>query len=116
VDSPAWIIDGNSTKSYENRYAKAQLCVYFNFPRSICYWRVFKRLIFKNLAIDDRAPNCHETVRWSLLKYVWGFEKRVHLPLLALQEKYPDVTFIELKSPADVKALEKHLQNSPYIE
>lgn len=27
-----WIIDGNSTKSYEMRYACADLCLYFNFP------------------------------------------------------------------------------------
>ncbi len=36
ISNPGWIIDGNSTKSYEMRYKKAELCLYFNFPRLLC--------------------------------------------------------------------------------
>ena len=99
-----WIIDGNSTKSYEMRYACADLCLYFNFPRWLCYWRVFKRLFHKHPSIDDRAPNCPETVSWSLLKYMWNFEERVTPILKELQSKYPDVQFIELRSDTEVNA------------
>jgi adenylate kinase family enzyme len=31
ISRASWIIDGNSTKSYEMRYACADLCLYFNF-------------------------------------------------------------------------------------
>jgi adenylate kinase family enzyme len=55
VDQEKWIIDGNSTKSFEVRYARANLPIYFNYPRYICYWRVFKRLFYKNKCIDDRT-------------------------------------------------------------
>lgn len=98
ISNPSWIIDGNSTKSYEMRYKYADLCLYFNFPRWLCYWRVFKRLFHKHPDIDDRAPNCTETVRWSLLKYMWNFEDRVNPILQQLQSKYPDVQLIELRS------------------
>lgn len=99
---PNWIIDGNSTKSYEIRYQQADLCLYFNFPRHLCYWRVFKRLFHKHPDIDDRAPNCPETVRWSLLKYMWNFEKRVNPILQQLQSEYPHVQFIEFRAAADI--------------
>jgi adenylate kinase family enzyme len=97
-----WIIDGNSTRSYELRYKRADLCLYFNFPRWLCYWRVLKRLFDKDPNIDDRAPDCQETVRWPLLKYMWSFEARVNPILQLLQSKYPHVPIIELQSDDDV--------------
>lgn len=105
IAEPAWIIDGNSTKSLEMRYACADLCLYFNFPRRLCYWRVFKRLFYKHSSIDDRAPDCPETIRWSLLKYMWNFEERVDPILKQLQLKYPHVRVIELHSDAEVSKL-----------
>jgi adenylate kinase family enzyme len=102
VDEPRWIIDGNSTKSYEMRYSQADICLYFNFPRYLCYWRVFKRLFHKNPHIDDRALNCQETVRWSLLTYMWSFEKRVSNLLADLKTKYPHVQFVELQCDKDI--------------
>lgn len=102
VDKPQWIIDGNSTKSFELRYSQADLCLYFNFPRYLCYYRTVKRLFHKHPAIDDRAHGCEETIRWSLLQYMWGFEKRVQPILSALKSNYPTVKLIELRSDQDV--------------
>ena len=58
MNQERWIIDGNSTKSLEMRYSKADLVLYFNYPRYLCYWRIFKRLFYKNKLIDDRAEGC----------------------------------------------------------
>ena len=35
VDQPSWIIDGNNSTSFETRWQKADLVIYFNFPRWI---------------------------------------------------------------------------------
>lgn len=105
VEQDEWIIDGNSTKSFELRYKRADVCLYFNFPRTLCYWRVFKRLIYKDIAIDDRADNCREKVSWPLLKYMWGFEKRVNPILNLLKQNYPDVRFIEINSDTSLEKL-----------
>lgn len=105
VNQEQWIIDGNSTKSFEMRYKRADVCLYFNFPRYLCYWRVFKRLLYKEISIDDRADNCCERVSWSLLKYMWGFEKRVEPILNLLKHNYPDVRFIEINSDTALKKL-----------
>lgn len=105
VNQEQWIIDGNSTKSFEMRYKRADVCLYFNFPRYLCYWRVLKRLLYKEIKIDDRADNCPEKVSWSLLKYMWGFQKRVNPILNLLKKNYPDVRFIEIKSDTELEKL-----------
>jgi len=105
VSQEQWIIDGNSTKSFEMRYKRADVCLYFNFPRYLCYWRVFKRLFYKQITIDDRADNCREKIGWSLLKYMWGFEKRVNAILTLLKQNYPGVRFIEINSDMSLKKL-----------
>jgi adenylate kinase family enzyme len=109
IDSPSWIIDGNNTRSLESRYRKADLVIYFNYPRYICYYRIFKRLFFKNSALDDRAPECPETVRFSLLKYMWSFEKRIAHQIEKLKNNYPDTRFIEIKSDRQLATLIKTL-------
>ncbi len=98
VETDAWIIDGNSIKSLEMRYAKADLVLYFNYPRWLCYGRIIKRLWDKNVEIDDRAPACKETIHFKLLRYIWSFEERVSEPLKILKKKYPDTRFIEIRN------------------
>jgi adenylate kinase family enzyme/RimJ/RimL family protein N-acetyltransferase len=102
LHQPEWIIDGNATKSFELRYQYATHCLYFNFPRYLCYWRIIKRLFNKDMAIDDRALGCKETIRWYLVQYTWSFEARVADKLKKLKEKYPQTIFIELKNQKEL--------------
>lgn len=51
------------------------------------------------------GPNCREKVSLSLLKYMWGFEKRVSPILDLLKQNYPDVRFIEINSDTALKKL-----------
>lgn len=110
VDTDCWIIDGNSIKSLELRYSKADLVLHFNYPKWICYFRVFKRIFAKNSEIDDRAECCPEGVSWKLLKYMWDYEKRVEEPMAYLQEKYPDVPFVEIKSDQELRVTEQWMK------
>lgn len=112
VNEDNWIIDGNSTKSLEMRYAKADLVLYFNYPKWLCLYRIFKRLFVKDKELDDRADSCKETVRWSLIKYMWGFENRVKNLIDNLSAKYPEVKFIEVANGKDLRKLEIELQIS----
>jgi len=105
VDLDQWIIDGNNSKSFKMRYKRAEVCFYFNYPKWLCYFRVMKRLLFNNPHIDDRANGCRETVRWSLLKYMWGFEQRVSESITLLKAKYPHVQYIEITSDSDLHQL-----------
>lgn len=109
VDSGCWIIDGNSTRSLEMRMKRADLVLYFNFPKIICYFRIFKRFLKPNKSFDDRALGCKETVRFSLLKYMWGFEERVVEDIKTLKERYPQAVFKEIRCDNELNKLKNEL-------
>lgn len=112
VNNDCWIIDGNCTKSLEMRYCRADLALYLNFSRWICYFRVFKRLFDKDFKIDDRAQNCPEQASWKLLKYMWSFDQRVKEPILYLRNKYPNVQFVKITNAHDLRKFEQWLKSN----
>ncbi len=75
----------------------------------MCYFRVFKRLFDKNPEIDDRSEGCPEAVKIDLLRYMWSMPKRLASYLGFLQEMYPHVRFIEIKSSEDLKIVEQEM-------
>ncbi len=109
VNSDAWIIDGNNTRSLDIRFHRADLVLYFNFPRIICYFRILKRFFKPNKMFDDRAPGCYETIRLSLIKYIWDFERRVSAQIALFQKQYPDVVFKEIRSDRDLSKVKQEL-------
>ncbi len=102
VDKSSWIIDGNSIRSLEMRYQKAHLVLFVNFPRWLCYWRIVKRFFNKNSNIDDRCENFLETIRWSLIRYMWSYDQRVASHIEILKSKYPSTVFIKISNNTDV--------------
>jgi adenylate kinase family enzyme len=111
VNKHTWIVDGNCTKSLETRYSQADLCLYFNFPKALCLWRIVKRLFQKRDHIEDRADDCPEAVRWVLIKYMWSFETRIKDDIEKLRIKYPLVTFVEVKNDEQLNSILKLIIN-----
>lgn len=111
VDSDSWIIDGNSTRSLEMRFSKADLVLYFNFSRFICYFRIFKRFFKPNNFIKDRADGCSEIIKFSFLRYVYSFEKRVDTKIIFLKNLYPNVIFQEIRNDIGLDKLKNQLFN-----
>lgn len=109
VDQKAWIIDGNAIKSLEMRYAKADLVLYFRYNRLLCLWRVFKRLFSKDSEISDRADGCSETLRWSLIRYLWEFDKRVSPIIKDLKDRYPQTPFYEFHNSREWEKFAREL-------
>jgi adenylate kinase family enzyme len=109
VAQKKWIIDGNSLQSLSIRYSEADVCIYFNYPRLLCLWRLIKRSFNKNADIDDRAEGCKERVSWQLIKYMWTFEYRLNnrlsLQLKILQEFYPQVKFYMVRNAYELQEL-----------
>ena len=75
-----WILDGNFTKSIDNRAAKADTVIFLDFSRWVVCWRVFKRYLgdFKNI-----TNNFSNT--WGIFKYVWKFPR---MEILSMLEKH----------------------------
>lgn len=109
VENSQWIIDGNCIRSLEMRYSRADICIYFNYPKLLCLWRIFKRLFYKNTEINDRAEGCNERLSWKLIKYIWTFEYRVEHSIKQLREKYPNVIFIEVTNDIDLPEIKRIL-------
>ncbi len=103
VSKKGWVIDGNSTRSFEIRFSQADTALYFRFNRLVCLWRIFKRYLSKDPHISDRAEGCPETVSLRLIRYLWGFDKRVKSALTALRNRYPHVIFYELRNEKDLR-------------
>lgn len=105
VAQDQWIIDGNATKSLEMRYQRADIVLYFCYPRLKALWYILKRRFFskKDSRIDDRAEGCHENMRWSLIKYLWTYEDRVKDKISALQTKYSQVKLYTIRNEAEQK-------------
>ncbi|MDQ5890550.1 MAG: hypothetical protein QG604_424 [Candidatus Dependentiae bacterium] len=109
IDRDAWIIDGNILKTIDVRYSRADLVILFCYPRWRCYWRAIKRYFVKDRAIDDRADGCGETLQWTLLKFIWVFEQRVAGQIKELRAQYPAVRYVEVRSDADLRRIEREL-------
>ncbi len=87
------------------RYAKADLALYFDFPKTLCFYRVLKRRFFKDHSIQDRADNCPEVISWKLLTYTWRFEPRVHNQLQTIKAQYPHVLFVEVHNDRELELI-----------
>lgn len=105
VDQEKWIIDGNAIRSLEMRYKRADLVIYMAYPRVVCLFRVFKRLFQKDPHIKDRALGCKERISWRLLKYLWGFEKKVSLILQDLRNTYPSTPIYKITKEKELKRI-----------
>jgi hypothetical protein len=111
VNQDRWIIDGNSIQSLEMRWAQSDLVLYFNYPRHVCYWRIFKRFFTKDITILDRPDNTKEIITFSFLTYIWNMEKRVAEPIRLLKAKYPHILLIEINNDNDLKKIETIIQS-----
>jgi adenylate kinase family enzyme len=100
IHQPYWIIDGNCIScpdTFEQRFASADLIVYFNFSRYLCLYRILKRRFFRNKKFDDRAEGCRESISWGLLKFAWNCELQFAPLIQRLKKQYPSKIFVEIK-------------------
>lgn len=109
-----WIIDGNALQSLHVRYADVDVCIYFNYSRLLCLWRMIKRTFLKDFNIDDRAVGCKERISWQLIKYMWTFEYRLNNRLTRqlemLREFYPGVKFYTVHNDQELQTVMVELE------
>lgn len=98
---PEWIIDGNYKNSVDNRLEKADIIIYFNFPKWRCLWRAFIR-IFNRKQPFDKPIGAKEKFGFSLIKYIINFKKKRYSMLI---EKYSNKKIYVLKNNRDIKNL-----------
>jgi adenylate kinase family enzyme len=97
VKEEFWIIEGCSFSTLEMRFARANTVIYFNFPRWLCLWRISKRLFEKN----NNDTGCLQGINWTLIKYIWYFNRDKKQGIEELIKKYPHVNFLAFRKPDD---------------
>lgn len=96
LEETAWIVEGCSFSTFEMRFAKADVLIYFHFSRLVCFWRFFKRLFNYK-----REFGGLQAINWELLKYTWNFDKEKRARIEELRDKYPQTDFLIFRTQKD---------------
>lgn len=71
-----WIIDGNYSSTFPERFEAADTIYYFDVPLRTRLWGVFaRRWYYRNKMRSDMPVDWREKIDWEFLKFVWRFEK-----------------------------------------
>ena len=76
MQKECWIIDGNYSRTMQERIARCDTIIYLDFSRIACLYGIFKRLL-TNLGKTrpDMGPGCKEKIDWEFLVWVWNYNK-----------------------------------------
>lgn len=96
LNEEAWVVEGCSFSTFEMRFAKADILIYFHFSRFVCFLRLFKRLF--NYTKDFGGLR---SITWEILKYTWNFDKEKRTRIEELRQKYPQTEFHIFRSQKD---------------
>lgn len=106
VAEPAWIIDGNYSRTLSRRLARAEAVVWLDLSR----WRCLTRVLSRQLRYWGRArpglpDGCRERLTLEFLGWIWTYG-RTRRPRIAQQlaALVPAVPVFHLRTPAEVEA------------
>lgn len=101
---PRWIMDGNYNRTLEQRLERADTVIYLDFPRMVCLWGVFKRLLTNLGKVrPDMPEGCPEKVDLEFLRWIWNFNKDKRPQYKAMLEKHPEKQVYILKNRRQVR-------------
>jgi len=89
-DQDEWIIEGMNTRILEYRVKSADIIIFLDFPRYLCFYRVFKRAItcFGKVYFSS-AKGCPEGyLSFKFLKFIWNFPYKQKTRIESLIKKY----------------------------
>ena len=70
-----WIMDGNYSSTFPERFEKADTIIFFDFPLHLRLYGIFKRRWqFRKKVRDDMPEGWCEAITWEFFKFVWNFE------------------------------------------
>ena len=109
-DQKEWIIEGMNTRILEYRITTADIVIFLDFPRYLCLFRVFKRVITNFGKVNfSSAEGCPERLPdFKFLKFIWHFKNKQKLRIETLIRKYEKKKkFFIIKNKADLNKLIK---------
>ncbi|MDT5063273.1 MAG: hypothetical protein QOH63_3732 [Acidobacteriota bacterium] len=101
----SWIIDGNYSSTLELRLQSCDTVIFLDRPRSVCLWRVLKRVLrYWNRSRPDMADDCREKFDLEFIRWVWMFPKKERPKVMKmLKENSQSKKIILLRSQTEVE-------------
>ena len=105
IERDSWIIDGNYGGTLDLRVDAADTIVFLDLPRTICTYRVLKRMLkYRGKSRPDMGPDCEERFDPKFLKWVWGYPKSQRPAILQrLHQLESEKNIMILRSRAEVR-------------
>lgn len=107
LDEEAWVMEGCSFSTFELRFAKADILIYFHFSRLVCILRLLKRTL--NYKRDFGGLR---GIAWEILKYTWNFDKEKRSRIEELSKMYPETKYLIFRSQKEADLFLKSLIES----
>ena len=109
IKQDGWIMDGNYSSTFEERFKRADTVVFFDYPRRLTMFRVLKRRIIYQFKRRQEMPSeWKEQADLDFLRYVWNFNKVQRTRILEALDKCKPKKLIVFYKPSDAKSyLEK---------
>ena len=107
LEETCWVVEGCSFSTFEMRFAKADVVIYFHFSRFVCFWRFVKRLFNY-----EREYGGLRAINRELLKYTWNFDREKRARIEELREKYSQTDFLIFRNQKDADLFLTRLLNS----
>jgi len=104
IERDSWVMDGNYSGTLEMRMEACDTVVFLDLPRTLCLWRVIKRLLtYRGRPRPDMAEGCGEKLDLKFLRWVWDYPERTRPVVLGLIRAHGrDKKIFHLRSRAEV--------------
>jgi adenylate kinase family enzyme len=114
VKRESWVIDGNYTGTVDMRFSRSDTIIYMDFPRRLCFWRVFKRIfMYRKKRRPDITEGCPEKIDLEFLQWIWNYNKSIKPRIMDMIEQYKNnADIIILRNPEDVTSFIKSLSQT----
>ena len=100
-----WIIDGNYSRTIQQRLPKCDAIIYLDFSRWACLWGMCQRVLGSYGKVrPDMVAGCPERFDWEFVKFIWNFNKNNRARNYAYLAQAGHAKRIVLKSRKEVKA------------
>ncbi len=113
-----WIIDGNYGGTMEMRLEKCDTVIFLDFPRTVCTWRVIKRVfLYRRESRPDMAEGCSEKFNWEFVKWTWNYPTRSKPNVEERLKRFEnEKTIIRLKSNKMVENFFMNYSNTSVLK
>lgn len=100
INEDSWIMDGNYSSTFEQRFKRADTIIFFDYPRRISFYRTIKRRIeFRNSHRAEMPSDWKEKADKDFLKYVWNFNRDSRSRITEQLKKNKDKNIIIFLAP-----------------